>query len=234
MNRRIQYTYACSVLALYRRSRNARRTISMSRKGRSGSGGPVRLECGMGGRGDIHTLVKRVEAFPAIRRELASSRRRSDRNRATVRSARRLMRSYPSEQRQLPPLPEAVHLREPDLAQPRDLRLHVEQLVRAILIRQRHPQRREERLVQLRRRRRHMLQVVEDSARLEQIEHLRIQRALASMRAVMDREARHYRIEPPRVAERAERTERRIEIVLDDLHGRITGKASPRRIEHRR
>ena len=66
------------------------------------------------------------------------------------------------EQRHLEPLPVAVDVVEADLAQPGELRLHVEQAVGRVLVLERLADRREEREVQAAGRRRDVLEVRED------------------------------------------------------------------------
>ena len=83
----------------------------------------------------------------------------------------------------------------------------------------RRPITREELLVQLGRRRGHVLQVAEHAARLQHVEHLAVQRALALVDDVVDRERRHDEVERAPVSR-----QRVVEVVLDDRDGGAVGE----------
>src|SRR3954467_9122191 len=102
----------------------------------------------------------------------------------------RLGRLHPREERELAPLPVALDVHETDLAQPGQLRLDGDKLVRRVVLGRRLADRGEEGDVELRRGGVDVLEVQEAPARLEQLEHLPVQRPLALIDAVMDREAR--------------------------------------------
>ena len=95
----------------------------------------------------------------------------------------------PRHQRQLPPLPVAIHVGEADLAQPGELRLHVEQFVRGVFLFGHDLEFFQELVMQMTRRRRNMLQVAEDAAGREQIEDLGVEAPLALVADVMNSEA---------------------------------------------
>ena len=65
----------------------------------------------------------------------------------------------------LPPLPVAVHVGEPDIAEPPQLLVNIEELVRGVLLLRPDVEPRQEQVVQWQRRRCHVLQIAEDAAR---------------------------------------------------------------------
>ena len=106
------------------------------------------------------------------------------------------------QQRHLEPLPVAVHVVEAGLAQPAELRLHVEQAVGRVLVLDRLADRGEESPVQALAGRGHVLEVGEQPARLEQLERLAVERALAVVLEMVDRHRRDHGVE---AAERGQR-----------------------------
>jgi cytochrome P450 len=132
----------------------------------------------------------------------------------------------PDEQRHLQPLPIAVGVLETQLAQPLDLPPRVEQAVGGIGVLERLADRGEERRVQARSRRRHVLEVGEDPAGVEQIERLLVERALALMLEMVDREGRDHGVET------ADVWQRQAEVVAHQLDAPVAGETLAGRAEH--
>src|SRR5215472_6041033 len=82
----------------------------------------------------------------------------------------------PAKRGQLAPLPVAVHVYESDLAQPAQLDLKIEQLVRGIFVRPAYDF--QEFLVDAPRWRCHVLQITESATRSDDLENLLIERVL--------------------------------------------------------
>ena len=80
--------------------------------------------------------------------------------------------------------------------------------------------------MQLGRRRGDVLEVQEPAARLQHVEHLAVQRLLALVDAVMDREARDDEVEA------AQRRQWTVQVVLDDLDTVVTGEPLAGEPEH--
>jgi hypothetical protein len=118
--------------------------------------------------------------------------KRTEKTAAAIHFAR-LREFRAGKKRQFAPFPVAINILEADFAEPEQLRFHVEQLVRGIFIRR--PDGFEKLRVDLRRHGGNMFQIAEHAARREDFEYLLIQRALALMNQVMNREARDDGIE---------------------------------------
>ena len=157
---------------------------------------------------------------------LAPTTTTSNAVRVASRPANRPGRFDADEERHLQPLPVAVDVVETELAQPAELGLDVEQAVRGVLVLDRLVDRREERQVQALGRRGDVLEVGEDPAGLEQLEDLAIERALALVLEVVDRERGDDGVEAPELRQRLG------EVVLDELDALIAGEALARRLEH--
>jgi hypothetical protein len=106
----------------------------------------------------------------------------------------------------------AVDVGETNRAEPCQLCLQVEQLVRRVLLDRIHAERGEELRVKRGGRGGDVLEIAEDAARTEQAVHLFIERPLARVRQMVNRKARNNRLE---CAQRL--GQRLIEIVRD--HG---------------
>src|SRR5262245_27183777 len=107
---------------------------------------------------------------------------------------------------------------EADFAQPRELGLDVEQLVRRVFVND--PESLQELRVQAWRGRSNVLEVAEHATRRKAIEDLGVQRALPRVREVVDREAGDHSIELA-----IERWKRYIEVVTHDFN-RWVGRES--------
>ncbi len=93
----------------------------------------------------------------------------------------------------------AIHVGEADLAQPGELRLHVEQFVRGVFLFGHDLEFFQELVMQMTRRRRNMLQVAEDAAGREQIEDLGVEAPLALVADVMNSEAGDDAVKAPQL-----------------------------------
>ncbi len=120
----------------------------------------------------------------------------------------------------------AVDIAKADFAQPRQLCLDIEELIRWILVDD--PKPLEECRVQCGRRGRHVLKIAEHTVRCKTIENLRVEGALPCIREVVDREAGNHRIERG-----IENRKPRIEIVAHHLDRRIVGESPLEPFDHR-
>ena len=121
--------------------------------------------------------------------------------------------SRASEQGELAPFPVAIHVDKANRAQPRELTLHVQQLVRRIVVLRADVQAGEKRLVERSRRRGDVFEVAEDASGAQQAEHVFVQRPLALVADVVNREAGDDGVEDAQLS-----WQRPVEIVGDDLH----------------
>jgi len=106
------------------------------------------------------------------------------------------------EQRHLQPLPIAIDVGEADIAQPAKLCLNVEQVVGRIFEVRGVAERLIEGAVQARSWRGDVFEVAEHAPGLEAVKGLRVDHAFACVGDVVDRKARHHRIEAAKVGER--------------------------------
>ena len=100
----------------------------------------------------------------------------------------RLAGLHAGENGYLTPFPKAVDIGKAELAQPAELRFDVEQPVRRVLVLERLADRFEEGQMQALGWRGDVLEIGEDTARLEQVEDLAIERALSLVLEVVDGE----------------------------------------------
>jgi hypothetical protein len=122
----------------------------------------------------------------------------------------------------------AIHIYEPDLAQPPKLRLAIKQLVRGILGFHGESDARQELLMQSLRRRRYVLEVTKHSAGIQLSIYLRVQLTFALVHQMMDRKTGNHRIKL------AQAWQGSIQIVFDHCNPGIARKPPPRCLEHGR
>src|SRR5689334_1388322 len=125
-----------------------------------------------------------------------------------------------AEERELPPLPVAFDLREPHAPQPPQLLADRREQVRRVVVGRVDAERGEELRVELRRRRRDVLEVEERPPGPQALVDLAVQGVLACVRHVVDREAAHDQVERSPVG-----GERIVEVVGDDVDAVVAGEA---------